>query len=387
MKNIIDLVRKHNKYRKESINLLPSENILSKKVRYILSSDLASRYSLEIEGSVHGSTAKNAYGGTRYFDEILHEGERIARDIFNVKFAEIRPLSGHIASMIALLSVTKKGDKIMAIDPEYGGYDGYSKNYLPDMFSLDYHPIPFNPGEWNIDLEKFEDEIKRIKPSTVILGASYILFPYDLKRIREMVDDVNGTLIYDASHVMGLIAGNEFQKDIFKYSHIVYGSTHKSFFGPQGGILLTNDEILFKRIRKNVVWRTMDNYHLNRLAALVQSMVEMKEFGKEYALNVIKNSKKLAELLHEKNFGIREFGGRFTDSHQIFIEDKNACMKLEESNIIIDCVGRMGTNEITRIGMVEKHMEKLSDLIVKAMETKVKKKVIEFRKRFDIKYC
>ncbi len=386
MIEIVDLVKKHNKYRRESINLLPSENILSKKVRYILSSDLASRYSFEIEGSVHGSTAKNAYGGTKYFDEILHEGEKIARDLFNVKFAEIRPLSGHIAAMIAILSVSQKGDRIMAIDPEYGGYDGYSQNYLPDMFSLEYHPIPFNEKKWNLDMDKFEKEVKKVKPNTVILGASYILFPYDLKEIRELLDETGSKLIYDASHVMGLIAGNEFQKDIFKYSDIVYGSTHKSFFGPQGGIILTNDESLFDKARKNVVWRTMDNYHLNRVAALVQAMGEIKRFGKEYAKNVIMNAQTLAKLLDEKKFGIKKFDGKYTLSHQIFIENKNACTKLEESNIIIDCVGRMGTNEITRIGMVEKDMDTLSELIVKAMKGKVKKDVINFRKKFTIKY-
>ncbi|MEM0486462.1 MAG: serine hydroxymethyltransferase, partial [Thermoplasmata archaeon] len=100
------LVKKHTKYRLNSLNLLPSENILSKKVLQILGTDLASRYSLLLDNG------KNAYGGTKYIDEIIFNGENIVKSLFNVKYSEIRPLSGHIAAMISLLSSVEKNGKI-----------------------------------------------------------------------------------------------------------------------------------------------------------------------------------------------------------------------------------------------------------------------------------
>ncbi|MEM0150201.1 MAG: DegT/DnrJ/EryC1/StrS family aminotransferase [Thermoplasmata archaeon] len=375
------LVKKHTKYRLNSLNLLPSENILSKKVLQILGTDLASRYSLLLDNG------KNAYGGTKYIDEIIFNGENIVKSLFNVKYSEIRPLSGHIAAMISLLSSVEKNGKIMAIPPEHGGYDGYSEKYLPDILSLKYKPIPFNEKTWNIDYENLEIEIKKFMPNLLVLGASYFLFPYDLKFIYELSEKFSFKIIYDASHVMGLIAGKEFQKDIFKYSSIVYGSTHKSFFGPQGGIILTNDDYLIEKIRKNVVWRTMDNYHLNRLAALVQASIEMQKFGEEYAKSVIKNAKYLSKLLDENNFGVKKFDGKYTESHQILLKNKDLCHILEKSRIIIDCVGRMGTNEITRLGFKEKDVEKLSELIISALNKNVSREVIAFRNKFKIKYC
>ncbi len=375
------LAKRHSHYRLNSINLLPSENILSKKVLEILGTDLASRYSLLMDNG------KNAYGGTRYIDEIIFKGEETVKSLFNVRHAEIRPLSGHIAAMIALLSSVKKNGKIMAIPPNFGGYDGYSEKYLPDILSLKYKAIPFKENLWNIDYDNFEAEVKKYNPDVVVLGASYFLFPYDLKFIYEISQKYSFKIIYDASHVMGLVAGKEFQKDIFKYSDIVYGSTHKSFFGPQGGILLTNDDSIIEKIRNNVVWRTMDNYHLNRLAALVQASLEMKTYGEEYARNVIINSKYLASLLNENNFGIKSFGGKFTESHQILIKDKDLCYLLERSRIIIDCVGRMGTNEVTRLGFGKKEIEKLSELILLSLKKNVSKEVISFRKKFRVRYC
>ncbi|MDP8012302.1 MAG: aminotransferase class I/II-fold pyridoxal phosphate-dependent enzyme [Thermoplasmata archaeon] len=387
MKNkIINLVEKHNIYRDNSINLLPSENILSDKVKIILGSDLASRYSLSMNSEVHGIKVKNAYGGTKYFDSILEYGEKIAKFIFNTKYAEIRPLSGHISAMIALLSTTKKNGKIMAIDPEFGGYDGYSSNYLPDILSLNYAKIPFDQKNWNIDYEKFEESVKKFRPNTVILGASYILFPYNLKLINEISEKFSFTLIYDASHVMGLVAGKNFQSDIFDRTDLVFGSTHKSFFGPQGGILLTNNDEIFSNIEKNIVWRTMDNYHLNRVAALAQAMEEMKRHAENYSKKVIENSETLARVLDEMNFGIKSFNGKYTNSHQIFIKNPEVCKKLERSRLIIDCVGRMGTNEISRLGFGKKDINKLADLIIQSLKKNVSEEVISFRKRFKIHY-
>ncbi|MGC8610488.1 MAG: serine hydroxymethyltransferase [Thermoplasmata archaeon] len=381
----INLVKKHNNFRRSTINLLPSENILSPNVLKILSSDLAGRYSLKVNDYIHGYFVKNAYGGEEYFEEILEFGTNLAKKIFDVKNAEIRPLSGHISAMISMISVMNKKDSYLAISPENGGYDGYSNGYLPDLLNLNYYEIPFNSHRWDIDYENLEREAKRIKPKSIILGASYILFSYDLKYIRDIADINNSYILYDASHVMGLIGANKFQSDLMKYVDLLYGSTHKSLFGPQGGIILTNNDELYENIEKNIVWKTMDNYHLNRVAALVQALEEFHIFRYEYAENILKNSLTLGKYLDEYNL-VKKFEGKITESHQIFLKDPSNCERFIRSYIITDCVGRLGTNEITRLGMVENDVIKLGELMLESLNKNIKDKVINFRKSFKIKY-
>lgn len=397
MQSIYSLVKKHENFRKNCINLLPSENILSDKSKNVLSSDLTGRYTLPINQEVHGVYVENAYRGTKFIDEIETNAENLAKKVFNFKFVSLKPLSGHIAGLIMLLSVCKKGDKIFSISAENGGYDGYMQNYLPDILSLKSYSLPFEQKNWNLDYEKCEQEILKEKPSLVILGASYILFPYDVKRIKEVCEKVNCKIGYDASHVLGLIAGKQFQN--LGNVDIAIGSTHKSFFGCQGGLILTNNEEIFKKVKKNLTWRTIDNAHWNKIASLGITLEEFKKFGESYSLQVIKNSKKLAKELN-KEIKIKYEEKGFTETHQIFpdlekLKQKynlncNSFAKILEKNFIItDAVGRIGTNETTRIGMKQKEMKKISELIVKSVKGKnVKREVVELKRNFrKVKYC
>jgi len=141
-----------------------SENYLSYNVRRALASDMASRYSMVFDKEIHGVKVHNAYGGTKYQEEIREYAENEAREVFGFKFANVKPISGHIAAMSVLISLTKRGDKIMAISPEMGGYDGYSQPYMPDMFGLKYMPLKLK-DMWYVDVR----DIKRKKPNLVIL--------------------------------------------------------------------------------------------------------------------------------------------------------------------------------------------------------------------------
>lgn len=397
MNDILSIVKKNNEWRRTSINLLPSENMVSPKVLEILGSDLAGRYSYKINNYVHNVYIENAYRGTRYFEQILDYGTRLGKELFESKYIEIRPIGGHIAAMNMLLSTTKKGDLIYAISADNGGYDGYMPDYMPEMLGLKVRFIPYDSKSAKIDYDNFEKELNKHRPKLVILGASYFLFNYDLKKLRELCDKIDCTIAYDGSHVMGLIAGKVFQPDVLKYADILIGSTHKSLFGPQGGIIATNNDSIYHNVEKNIVWRTMDNYHLNRVAALAQTFLEFKKYGKEYAAQIIKNSKTLAKILDEQGFRI-DYEPEYTESHQIsysqnFVNEQlklsidEFSKKLERSNIIIDSVGRLGTNEITRIGIKEKDLDELASLFISSIYVNVRKEVIKFRSKFKIRYC
>ncbi len=399
MPGILSKVRSHNRWRlEECLNLIPSENVSSPQVREILSSDLGHRYTLPFHDYVHGVYVENAYRGTRYFDEIEEIGEKLATDVFGAKYASLKPLSGHVSGLMALIATCKRGDSILTISPEHGGYDGYWKGYMPHILGLDASALPFSEEEWNLNHEECAKEIVRKKPALVVIGASFILFPYRLDILREACDESGSLLGYDASHVLGLIAGGEFQNPIQEGADIVCGSTHKSLFGPQGGMILTDREDLYQTITETSYWKVMDNTHGHRIAALAQALLEVKEFGKSYAKQVIANSKALAEGLDVGGFPIKYRDKGYTECHQMLVDTEKVqeqmgftpheySCKLEESNIILGSVGRVGTCELTRMGADEKTMGKVADLICRTLRgEKTKPDVFELRSTLKMKY-
>lgn len=376
---ILDLVRKANDYRGKTLNLQASENVLSKNVRNALSSDFASRYS-HMEPSGH-----NSYGGTGYAGEILEIATKLACELYGSRYAEVRPVGGHIAALSAILATCKKGDKIASVNILDGGYPGYDQPFIPDMLSLKRTDIPYSAKDQEIIHEDLENLLKEGSIKALILGQSAFVRPYDLKFVRDTVDDVSPetAIIYDGSHVMGLIAGKQFQPDALKYSDLVLGSTHKSFFGPQGGIVLTNSEELHTRISEQLIWKTMDNYHPNRLAALALALAEMGESGEKYARLVASNSRSLAKALDEGGIGAMH-GPWYSYSHQILLDREKLSAegyttisfseKMEQNGIILDRDGRIGTSEISHMGMTD--MNSIAELVIGASDGKdVKGKV------------
>lgn len=395
----LDSMRAQEKWRvEECINLLPSENAASPQVRALLSADFSNRYTLPFKKVYAGEYLENVYRGTRITADVELKAEEVAREVFRAKYACVQPLSGHIAAMITIVSATKKGDTILAISPENGGYDGYAPEYIPDILSLKSLPIPFDPSVHNVESVETADLIKRRKPKLVILGASFILFPYDLGPIKDACKTACSTLAYDGSHVLGLIAGGEFQKPLREGVDILYGSTHKSFFGPQGGLILTDNRDLDEQVRKNLTWRVIDNAHWNRIASLGQALLESRRFGPQYAKQVVKNSKRLGKELKSRGFPVMFEQLGFSRSHQLLYDPlkikakfgvgvNDFSVRLERSNLIIDSVGRLGTPEITRMGFKEKDLPALADIFMAAANGEnVKKGVKAMRDRFDMDF-
>ncbi|HJX04220.1 MAG TPA: serine hydroxymethyltransferase [Thermoplasmata archaeon] len=393
------MMRAQEKWRLEdSINLLPSENMSSPQVRALLSSDFGHRYTLPVNAEYAGEFLENSYRGTKLTTDVELKAEEVAKEVFKAKHACVQPMGGHIAALIAIVSTTKRGDTLCAIPPENGGYDGYGQAYIPDILGLKSLRLPFDMDAYNLDIEASTKMITSKKPKLVILGASFILFPYDMRPVKEACEDVSATLIYDGSHVLGLIAGGEFQKPLKEGGDILYGSTHKSFFGPQGGLILTNGDAMDSEIRKNLTWRIVDNIHWNRVAALGQALLEMKKFGPAYAKQVVKNAKRLGKDLKDRGVPIMFEDLGFTQSHQLLMDSKEIraiygvsvndfSIRLEKSNLIIDSVSRLGVAEVTRLGMKEKHMADVADLFVAAAQgKKVGRQVKQLRDQFGMDF-
>jgi len=386
---ILSLVQMHQQWRgTQCLNLIPSENIMSPAVRELLSSDFGNRY-----------TARDRfYMGTRFTDEIEQYGEKIARDVFRAETADLRPLSGHIADLIFLGSFIKPSDKLMCVSPKDGGYPGMWKDGLAGLFNAGTAPFPFSRNDMNIKVEEAKETIKHVKPKVVVFGASLITFPQPVKELTEIAHENDSIVGFDGSHVMGLIAGGEFQDPLREGACALFGSTHKTFFGPQGGIILADKEhgeIMKAKISPGIV----DNAHWNRIAALTLALAEMKEFGKAYAQQIVHNAQTLAKALHDYGFPVVCQHLGFTQSHQAVLDyggykqGRAVAEKLQRANIITDCGIRIGTCEVTRRGMKEKEMLKIAELIKRTVlngenPENIKKDVIKLNSEFHkVEYC
>jgi glycine hydroxymethyltransferase len=389
IEEILSLVRNHEEWRgKQCLNLIPSENIMSPAVRGLLASDLGHRY----------TSTERFYMGTRFIDDIEQYGEEMAKEVFRADTADLRPLSGHIADLIFLASFAKPNDVLMCVSPEDGGYPGIWKEGLAGLFSLKIVPFPFSERDMNIEVEETEEAIRRAKPEIVIFGASLITFPHPVKELADVAHEQGACVGFDGSHVMGLIASEHFQDPLREGASALFGSTHKTLFGPQGGIILADKEH-GENIKAKIYPAFVDNAHWNRIAALTLALAEMKKFGKAYAEQVIRNAKTLAKALYDYGFPVRCQHLGFTVSHQVLLDyggfelGRVIAEKLEDANMIVDCGVRIGTCEVTRRGMKEAEMLRIAELIKRTVmdnepPENVKKDVARLCADFQkIEYC
>ncbi|HXQ92754.1 MAG TPA: serine hydroxymethyltransferase, partial [Nitrososphaerales archaeon] len=272
-------VSEHEKWRtKTTLNLLAAENFASEGARSFLSTDLSNRY-----------TARDKfYRGTKYAEEVEQLAVELAKKVYGAKFADVRPLSGHTCSLILFMSFLQPGNKVVTCPLKHGGYPGSSEEGLGPLLHLKNLYFPYDPEIMNIIPGETKEFIKRESPELTLFGSSFIPFPYDVS--SSLPENYSGITAYDGSHVMGLIAGGEFQSPLSEGCSILMGSTHKTLFGPQGGLILSNDEETFSAIDSKIFPGIVDNIHVNRVASLAFALIELLKFGRQYARQIVRNS-------------------------------------------------------------------------------------------------
>jgi glycine hydroxymethyltransferase len=349
-------VKQHQEWRtKECLNLIPSENRGSPQMRSMFLADLGNRY----------NAPDRFYRGTKYSDELLSFTEELARKAFGARYADVRSLSGHTADMAVLLSLTQAGDTVLSVHPDNGGYPGITHLGLGSLLKLENLYFPYDDRVVNIEPKGAAELIRSSKPKVVFFGSSFIPFPHPAKQLSRIAD---GVCVYDGSHVLGLLAGGEFQDPLREGCSLLIGSTHKSFPGPQGGIILSNDEEVFSKVAGKIHPGIVDNIHLDRVAALAVALIEMIQFGKSYAQTVVKNSQALARSLADRGVKLKGSDVGWTKSHQVLLDYEPGklqflSMRLEQANIIADNGGRLGTSELTRMGYGTKEMDTIAELV------------------------
>ncbi|NMC06564.1 MAG: hypothetical protein GYA24_15210 [Candidatus Lokiarchaeota archaeon] len=354
-----EIIEAHERLVKSCVRLLPSENILSDAARKALASDMEGRYHVWF------------YGGKQHVMELVDHVTGLAKRVFKARHALVTPLSGNICDLSVLLAFTKPGDAVAMVSTSAG----YPLNL--ERLGRRRVPLPFDEASFNIDLAASLDVIDQARPALVILGSSFMLHP--IPGISSIVDRVHahgGRVVYDGAHPFGLIAGNHFQDPLAEGVDVLIGSTHKSFPGPQGGIILTNSDVVDEEIKvvagadpdSGVV--LVDNPHPGRIAALGIALEEMLDHGARYAGQVIRNARALQSALLASRLKDRVAGMAAgpTDSHQVFLrvadDEGMAIMKaLEARNVLVDAGVRLGAAEATRLGYVEADMARAGECI------------------------
>jgi glycine hydroxymethyltransferase len=395
---IKELTKEHHNWMENSINLIASENITSTSVREALASDLSHRYAEGLSGC-------RLYEGCKYVDQIEDITVELSKKIYKAEHANVQPISGVVANMASFFAFAKPGDSMMALEVPVGGHISHASVSAAGIRGLKVVPHPFDETKMNIDAEAMKKDILKKKPKIVLLGGSLFLFPHPVEEAREAADEVGAKVMYDGAHVLGLIAGGCFQDPLREGADLLVGSTHKTFPGPQGGIILCKEDIA-KKIDDAVFPGVVSNHHLHHLAALGIATAEMLEFGDAYAKQIIKNAKALGQELYELGFNVLCEDQGFTESHQIAIDVSNIekasklAKDFESNNIILnknlfpwDDVNRsddpsgirIGTQEITRRGLKESHMAEIAAYIKRvALDGEnIKDEVAEFIKQHN----
>ena len=312
VRTIVDAVEGSQELFKHSLPMIASENVTSPLVRKVLSSDLGHRYA-------EGQVGHRFYQGCGFVDVIEGKAVELAKDIFKAPHVNVQPISGVNCNIAAFFALAEPGDKLVALAVPSGGHISHAKFSAAGIRGLKVYTHPFDNATMNIDTDLMIKNIRKIQPKVVMFGASLFLFPHPVKEAREVCDEVGASIVYDGAHVLGLIAGGQFQDPLREGVDIVTGSTHKTFPGPQGGIIMCQKKYA-DAIDEAVFPGTVSNFHLHHKAGLAITLAEMKKFGKAYARQIVKNSQALGAYMDEMGFNVlcKDLG--YTKSHQIAVD-------------------------------------------------------------------
>jgi glycine hydroxymethyltransferase len=409
---VLRLIKEHHDWFNNSIPLIASENIPSPAVREAIMSDFGNRYA-------EGWPGDRVYAGCIYIDQVEIICNDLAKKVFRSEFADCRATSGVVANLAIYAAFSNPGDYMMAASIPSGGHISHGKKEHSGtaglVHGLNIEHYPFSKEEMTIDVDATKRKIEEMihdgkAPKIGMFGGSLFLFPHPVKELSNFMHDHGMYINYDGAHVAGLIAGGEFQDPLKEGADSMTMSSHKTLWGPQGGIIVSFEKHA-DAIKKAIFPGNTSSHHLHHVAGKAIALAESLEFGKDYAKQVIKNAKALAEALVGYSFGVLGEKRGYTASHQIAVDvskfgDGGSVEKnLEKANIILNRqllpgdikAGRhymhpggvrIGVPETTRLGMKQSEMKEIAHFIKRVVVDLqdpriVAKDVADFRKQFQ----
>ena len=370
------------KRQQNNIELIASENYVSPSILELQGSILTNKYA-------EGYPGKRYYGGCQYIDIFENKAIEYACKLFDVKYANVQPHSGSSANMAVYRTLLNNGDKVMGLNLSQGGHltHGHAINFS----GLDYQIIPYNvnPKTELIDYDELRNIALKEKPKMIIAGASAYSRIIDFKKFREIADEVGAYLMVDMAHIAGLVAVGLHPSPI-PYADVVTSTTHKTLRGPRGGLILTNNEDIIKKINKVIFPGIQGGPLMHVIAAKAQCFYEtLQPSFKDYQMQVLKNTKALSDTLIKEGFRIVSGG---TDNHLILVDVKSSVnLTGKEAETILDKINitvnkntipndsespiktsgiRLGSPAMTTRGLKEKDFINIGKIISKALKNR-----------------
>ena len=402
---VYEAINLEKKRQQNHIELIASENFVSKAVLEAQGSILTNKYA-------EGYPSKRYYGGCENVDVIENLAKDRLKKLFDVRYVNVQPHSGSQANMAAYRSLINKGDKILGMALDHGGHltHGYSLSFSGQDYQSYFYGV--DPITEMINYDEVERIALEVKPQLIVAGASAYPRAIDFQRFRQIADKVGAYLMVDMAHIAGLIAAG-LHMNPCPYAHVVTSTTHKTLRGPRGGIILTNDERLAKAIDKNVFPGVQGGPLMHVIAAKAVAFYEdLQEDFITYQKQVISNAKTLANALMRKGYHVISNG---TDNHLLLLDvksktglngkeaekllgkayitvNKNTIPNDKEKPFLASGI-RLGTPAVTTRGFKEKEMELIADYIDEVLSNpldevilKVKDKVIALTDRYPLPY-
>ncbi|HNB51239.1 MAG TPA: serine hydroxymethyltransferase [Anaerolineales bacterium] len=381
---VLNAVSRNEEWRgKRCLNLLAPEAPTSPTVRRLLASEIGTRAA---EG--HIGRVNRWFAGTQYIDEVESLCVELLKKAFRCNYADHRLMGSMLGNMTVYHALTQPGDRVMTAPQPFGGHSSNRADGPAGTRGVEIFDIPFDPATLEVDLDKFEEEAQRIQPKLVVMGMSMTLFPLPVKEMADIIAPWGGQFIYDGAHQAGLIAGGQFQDPLREGAAILTGSAGKTFSGPQSGMILWNSPTLTESITTAIFPVLAATHQVNRVAALAVAAAEMLEFGQVYMAQIVKNSQALGRALDERGIPVLAAERGYSRSHQVIANVRafggglDVAHRLAAANLITNknlIPGdtpadwdrpsglRMGTIEITRLGLMEADMATIAEFIARVL--------------------
>lgn len=378
-----DRIRQEERRNDSFLHLTPNEPYMSETARTFMSSRLGERYYLG--GGEDGIIDNDPFTalGLPGIEALVTAAENATKEMLGASIVNLNCLSGVHAMMCAILSTTEPGDTVMTVHHDHGGH--FATEGIVNRIGRGHLFTPaYNFDTLTFDAQALAKAFKEAGAKALYMDVSYYLNPHNLREIREALGD-EAVIIYDASHTIGLILGQQFQDPFKEGADVICANTHKTLPGPQKGLIAFKDEKLGKKANDIINDCLYSSPHTASMIALATTLLEMKEFGQDFAKQIVANSNALGEALARRGHKVRKANtGRYSENHQVHLftehlgDYRQLYKQFYANNITLafdhpDILGegifiRLGTQEITRRGMKEADMDQIANFLDRSMK-------------------
>lgn len=393
------IVRNEQIHERDCFNLNPATNIMNPRAEAALSRKLGSRPSLGYPGDKYEM-------GLEAIEEIEVIAAELAAEIFESHYAEIRVGSGALANLYGFMALTRPGDTIIAPPATIGGHVTHHAAGCAGLYGLVTLDAPVDAANYTLDIPALRVLALEHRPKLITVGGSLNLFPHPVREVRAIADEIGAKVLFDAAHQCGVIAGKEWPNPLAEGAHLMTMSTYKSLGGPAGGLIVTDDADIARKLDAIAYPGLTANFDAAKSAALAITLLDWRQFGRGYAQQMVRTAQALAAALAALGLAVYGADHGFTRSHQFALDaipfggGQTASKKLRQAGFLACGIGlpgktiegdlnglRIGTPELVRWGMTEADMPQLAALIAEGLRANdpeaIAPRTAAFRQQFQ----